>query len=130
MSEQAGTPPVPASQAAEPGSVASRLWDATRRLITITDHRRALEKEDTRLQVQVQELSRLVLDLVKEVREISGQMKGIEKRLEDKDKMVEAVIKLRVAEEVEKAVSRLAAAEPAATRRLTRHPNKPSKAQD
>jgi hypothetical protein len=31
-----------------------------------------------------------------------GQMKGIEKRLADKDKLVEATIELRIMEEVEK----------------------------
>jgi hypothetical protein len=48
------------------------------------------------------ELSRNVLDLTKDVRDMIGQMKGIEKRLADKDKLVEATIELRIMEEVEK----------------------------
>jgi chromosome segregation ATPase len=80
------------------GSVASRLWDATRKLITITDHLSTLEREDARMQNQLSELSRLTLELVKDVREISGQLKGIEKRLDDKDKMVEAIIQVRIME--------------------------------
>lgn len=87
-------------------SVMVRILDATKKLITITDHLKALEKEDSRLQSQVQELGRLTLDLIKEVRELSGQMKGIEKRFDDNARMVEALIKLRVAEEIEKAFSK------------------------
>jgi hypothetical protein len=48
------------------------------------------------------ELSRTVFDLTKDVRDMIGQMKGIEKRLEDKDKLVEMTIKARIMEEVEK----------------------------
>jgi hypothetical protein len=48
------------------------------------------------------ELSRNVLDLTKDGRDMIGQMKGIEKRLADKDKLVEATIELRIMEEVEK----------------------------
>jgi hypothetical protein len=84
------------------GSLAGRVWEATKTLITIGDHLKTLEIEDGRLQAQVQELARVVLDLVKEVRESSGQMKSIDKRFDDKDKMVEAVIKLRVREEIER----------------------------
>jgi hypothetical protein len=54
------------------------------------------------LQAQVQELSRITLDLVKEAHELAGQMKNIEKRFDDKDKMIDAVIKMRIAEELEK----------------------------
>jgi hypothetical protein len=81
--------PSPGIPSAE--SIVARTWDWTKRLITITDHLKTLKKEDGRLQAQTQELGRIGLDLVKEVRELSGQMKGIEKRLDDKDKMVDAV---------------------------------------
>jgi hypothetical protein len=92
--------PLQPAEGLPPGSVVARTWDWTKKLITVTDHLKALEKEDGRLQAQTQELGRIVLDLVKEVRELSGQMKGIEKRLDDKDKMVEAIVKLRVMEEM------------------------------
>jgi len=82
--------------------VAVRVWDVTKKLITITDHMKTLEKEDIRAQGQILELSRTVLDLVKEVRGISGQMKGIEKRIDDKDKMIDAIVKLRIMEEIGK----------------------------
>ncbi len=48
------------------------------------------------------ELNRIVLDLSGNVRDMMGQMKGIEKRLEDKDRLVEMTIKTRIMEEVDK----------------------------
>jgi DNA-binding FrmR family transcriptional regulator len=53
-----------------------------------------------------------MLELFKEVRDLSGQMKGIEKRLEDKDKLVEATVKLRIIEEIEKLRSEFATKPP------------------
>lgn len=44
------------------------------------------------------EPSRIVPELSKKVRALSGMMKGIEKRLEDK--LIEATIKLRITQEV------------------------------
>jgi predicted nucleic acid-binding Zn-ribbon protein len=84
------------------GTVATRLWDAIRKLATITEHLRTLEKEDTRTQSQLLELTRNVAELSRDVRDMIGQMRGIEKRLEDKDRLIEATIKLRILEEVEK----------------------------
>lgn len=43
-----------------------------------------------------------MLEVVKEVGEISGQLKSIEKRLDDKDKMVEAIIQVRIMEALAK----------------------------
>jgi predicted nucleic acid-binding Zn-ribbon protein len=99
-------PPRPPQRSGPSESIALRLWEATKKLITITDHLKLLEKEDDRIRDQVTELGRAVLDLVKEVRELSGQMKGIEKRFDDKDKMIDALIKMRVSEEVEKVLSK------------------------
>jgi hypothetical protein len=73
-----------------------------RKLATITEHLQTLEKEDARIQSQLLELSRTVFDLTKDVRDMIGQMKGIEKRLEDKDKLVETTIKIRIMEEIKK----------------------------
>ena len=84
------------------GTIATRVWDAVKKLATITEHLERLEKEDARIQSQLLELSRTVFDLTKDVRDMIGQMKGIEKRLEDKDRLVEATIKIRIMEEVEK----------------------------
>jgi len=89
-------------EASSTGTIATRIWDAAKKLATITEHLWTLEKEDARLQSQVLELSRTVLALYKDTHDMLGQMKGLEKRLEDKDRLVEATIKLRIAEEVEK----------------------------
>jgi hypothetical protein len=89
-------------EAALAGTVATRIWDAVKKLATITEHLQTLEREDVRIQSQLLELSRTVFDLTKDVRDMIGQMKGIEKRLEDKDKLVEMTIKARIMEEVEK----------------------------
>jgi hypothetical protein len=68
----------------------------------ITEHLKTLEKEDARFQTQILELSRTVFDLTKDVRDMIGQMKGIEKRLDDKDKLIEATITLQIMKEAEK----------------------------
>lgn len=90
------------------GAISVRLWEATKNLITISDHLKILEKEDSRLQGQVEELGRNVLELVKEVHDLAGQMKGIEKRFDDKDKMIEAIIRVKIAEEIKELEVRLA----------------------
>jgi len=106
-------PPVPEApkqpDIALAGSVATRVWDAVKRLATITEHLRALDKEDARMHSQLLELSRVVFDLARDVREMIGQMKGIEKRLEDRDRLVEATIILRIKEEMEKVRAELRA---------------------
>jgi len=84
------------------GTVATRVWDAVKNLATISEHLQTLEREDTRIQSQLLELSRVVLELTKDVRDMIGQMKGIEKRLDDKDKLVEMTIRVRIMEEFEK----------------------------
>jgi hypothetical protein len=94
-------PPKPA-EGAPAGTIATRVWDAVKKLATITEYLRALEKEDARIQAQLLEVTKLVLALSNGVHDMLGQMKGIEKRLEDKDKLIEATIRLRVTEEVEK----------------------------
>ena len=83
-------------------TISSRVWDAVKNIATVTDQLGTLAKEDARIQSQVTELVRLVFDLTKEVRDLSGQMKCIEKRLEQQDKLIEMTIKLRIMEEVEK----------------------------
>jgi chromosome segregation ATPase len=95
-------PPEPPKQleAAPAGTIATRMWDAVKKLATITELLLTLEREDARIQAQLLELSRTVFDLSKDVHDVLGQMKGIEKRLEDKDKLIEATIKLRIMEEV------------------------------
>jgi chromosome segregation ATPase len=90
------------------GTIATRIWDAVKKLATITEHLQTLEREDTRIQSQLLEVSRTVFDLSKDVHDLLGQMKGIEKRLDDKDKLVEATIKLRIKEELEKLKAELA----------------------
>src|SRR5271166_5208567 len=84
----------------EEGAV--HIWDAVKKLATVSELLRSLEKEDDRLQSQILELGRTVFELSKEVRELSRQMKGIEKRLDDKDKLVDATVKLRIMEETER----------------------------
>ena len=101
MSSLAPEPPKQ-PEAAPAGTLAIRVWDAIRKLATITEHLRTLEKEDARIQSQLLELTKIVLGLSNDVHDMLGQMKGIEKRLEDKDKLVEATIRLQIKEEVEK----------------------------
>jgi hypothetical protein len=93
-------PPVP--QVASGGTVATRVWDAVRRLAAIAEHLRTLEREDARIQSQLLELTRIVLGLSNDVHDMLGQMKSIEKRFEDKDKLPEATIRLRIAEEMQR----------------------------
>ena len=99
-------PPAPESQRESPvqagGTVATRVWDAVRRLAAIAEHLRTLEKEDARIQSQLLELTRIVLGLSNDVHDMLGQMKSIEKRFEDKDRLLEATIRLRIAEEMQR----------------------------
>lgn len=86
-------PPQPKSSSSSPslptvGNLTTRMWDAVKKLATITENLRTLEKEDMRIQVQMTELGHHIIALIKDVGELSGQMKSIEKRLDDKDKMV------------------------------------------
>ena len=78
------------------------MWDAVRRLAAIAEHLRTLEREDARIQSQLLELTRIVLGLSNDVHDMLGQMKSIEKRFDDKDKLLEATIRLRIAEEIQK----------------------------
>jgi predicted RNase H-like nuclease (RuvC/YqgF family) len=82
--------------------LAARVWDAVRAIATVTENLRTLEKEDARLQAQVAELGRITLELVKDVHAFAGEMKSIEKRLDDKDKLVEAIVALKVREEIDR----------------------------
>jgi hypothetical protein len=84
------------------GTIATRVWDAVRRLAAIAEQLRTLEKEDTRIQSQLLKLTRIVLGLSNDVHDLLGQMKSIEKRFEDKDKLLEATIRLRIDEEMQK----------------------------
>lgn len=94
--------PTERSEITSAGTVATRIWDAVKRLATITEYLRALEKEDARIQGQLLELTKIVLGLSNDVHDMIGQMKGIERRLEDRDKLVEATITLRIKEEIKK----------------------------
>jgi hypothetical protein len=90
---------------AEPATartLAVRAWDLVRTLATVIDHVEALEKEDGRIQSQLLELGRITLELSRDVHELLGQMTGIERRLEDKDRLIEATIRLRIMEEIAK----------------------------
>ena len=89
------------------GTIATRVWDAVKKLAAITEHLRTLEKEDARIQLQLLEPTRIVLGLSNDVHDLLGQMRGIEKRLEDRDKLVDAMIKVRIMEEIEKLRSEL-----------------------
>jgi len=92
-------PPGPVSSG---GTIATRVWDAVRKLAAITEHLRTLEKEDVRQQAQLLELTRIVLGLSNDVHELLGQMRSMEKRLDDREKLLEATLRLRIAEEFQK----------------------------
>jgi predicted nucleic acid-binding Zn-ribbon protein len=97
------TPEPPGQPDASPGgTAAARIWDAVRKLAAIAEHFRTLEREDARLQSQLLELTRIVLGLSNDVHEVLGQMKAIEKRFDDRDRLLEATIKLRITEDVQK----------------------------
>ncbi|HUN44829.1 MAG TPA: hypothetical protein VMU81_31475 [Acetobacteraceae bacterium] len=84
------------------GTVTARIWDAARRFAAIAENLRTLEIEDARTQSQRLELSKIVLGLSNDVHELLGQMKAIEQRFDDRDKLLDAMIRLRVAEEMQK----------------------------
>ena len=98
--------PKPPEQAKDPlsgvPSIGVRIWDTTQKVFTLSYQLHQLEREDVRLQSQVQELARMVMALASSVSEMVGQMKVIEKRLEDRDKLAEATIALRIREEMDK----------------------------
>jgi DNA anti-recombination protein RmuC len=71
-------------------------------MATTADHLQRLDKEDARIQAQLTDLVREVGNLKKEVGELSGLMKGIDKRLDEKDKHIEMIIELRFMKELEK----------------------------
>ena len=81
--------------------MATRIWDAVRRL-AIAEYLRAPEKEDARIQSQLPELTRIASPLSNDVHELLGQMKSIEKRLDDKDRLLEATVRMRIDEEMQK----------------------------
>ena len=83
----------------------SRIANVTKLVFTISDQMARLAKEDERSQAQILELGRMMYALGKDVATIGGQLAGIEKRLEDREKMLEATLALRVRDEVERALA-------------------------
>jgi uncharacterized protein (DUF342 family) len=83
------------SALAAAGTVGTRLWDFVSRLATLT-------KEQERHSRQLEQLTEQLFALAKDVQRMAGRAEGIEKRLDDKDKMIEAIIALRINEAIEK----------------------------
>jgi hypothetical protein len=83
------------SALASPGAIGTRIWDWFSRLATLT-------KEQERHSQRLDKITEQVFELAKDVQRIAGRLDGIEKRLDDKDKLVEAVIALRIKEEIDK----------------------------
>jgi hypothetical protein len=82
--------------------IGAQLWQATTKLITITDHMKTLEAENERLRLQVGELTGIILDHEGRIGHWSGQMHRLEQRLADKDRTMDAVIALKVVEALAK----------------------------
>jgi hypothetical protein len=97
--------PIPPTQAGT-GRLASnligRIAGLTKVVITVNDHLARLDKADVKSAERLEKLAEKFVTLATIVSDLSSQMKNIEKRLEDKDKLVEMTIKLRIMEEVEK----------------------------
>jgi hypothetical protein len=81
------------------------MAETAKLIFTVSEQMARLAKEDERSQGQILELTKMVFDLAKSVASMTGQMMTIEKRLEDKDKLMEMMIAVRVREEVEKAIT-------------------------
>jgi len=89
------TPPAP--RATGLGlNISSRLVGLTKVVVTITDHLERLDRADIRLEERVEKLTEKVAAFANIVSDLSGQMKGIEARLVEKDKLVAATIELEV----------------------------------
>jgi septal ring factor EnvC (AmiA/AmiB activator) len=96
------TPPVTPPEKPAYGGVVNRIIDNAKAIATVADQLDRLEREDLRTQTQLLELTRLVFELSNKVSEATGQLKAIEKRLEDKDRLIEATIKLAIKEEADR----------------------------
>jgi uncharacterized protein (DUF342 family) len=83
------------SALAAAGTVGTRAWDFISRLATLT-------KEQERHSQRLDKLTDQMVELAKDVQRIAGKLDGIEKRFDDKDKYVEAVIALRIKEEIDR----------------------------
>lgn len=77
------------------GTVGTRIWDFIARLAT-------LSKEQERHNRLLEQLTEQLFALAKDVKRMAGRMDGFEKRFDDKDKLVEMTIALRVNEAVDK----------------------------
>lgn len=102
-------PPPPVRLLATSVGLGSRVWDGFKAMATLSDSVRRLEEGNRRIQAAMVALGRDMVELAKDVHDLAGQMKGIEKRLEDKDRLVEATVKLRIMEELQKLRSDFAA---------------------
>jgi hypothetical protein len=88
------------SALAAAGTVGTRAWDWISRLVTLT-------KEQERHSHRLDKLTEQGFELAKDVQRIAGKLEGIEKRFDDKDKYVEALIALRIKEEIDKLRAKL-----------------------
>jgi hypothetical protein len=95
-------PPKPLEPGA--GGLVSRIAETAKNIITVSEQLARLAREDERLQSQVIDLTKMVFSLSKDTATVLGQMQNIEKRLEDREKLMELTIVVRVREEVEKAM--------------------------
>jgi hypothetical protein len=90
----------------EPSSagILARIAETSKLIFTVSDQMARLAKEDERSQNQIFELTKLVFALSKDTASLTGQMQNIEKRLEDREKLMEMTIAVRIRDEVEKAM--------------------------
>ncbi len=74
----------------------------TKMVVTVNDHLDRLDKTDAKLEERLERLADKVATLATAVGNISGQLATIEKRLDDRDKLVAATIELEVLKATEK----------------------------
>ena len=77
------------------GTVGTRVWEFISRLAMLGDEQKRHDR-------QLLLLTEQVFAVAKDIKRIAGRLDGYEKRLDDKDKMVEAIIALKVNEAIKK----------------------------
>jgi chromosome segregation ATPase len=83
-------------------NVVGKIAGLTKVVITVNDHLDRLDKADVKIDERLERLAEKVAALAVVLSEISGQMKSIEKRLEEKDKLVAVTIELEVLKATER----------------------------
>ncbi len=99
---QPPVPPPPATPNSASGfNIPGRVDGLTKVVVTVTDHLHRLDKADAKTEERIDKLTERMVVLANVVSELSGQMRGIEKRLEEKDAHVRTTIELELLKAIE-----------------------------